>query len=372
MIPTVAQVTEMIEDLAPREVSLADDPVGMQCGKPSNPVRRIVFALDASESTVDQALAFKADLLVTHHPLLFRPVGQGMDNSPVGIAFVKALRGNLSVYSAHTNLDASPVGINSHLAELLQMSQTRTLLQTGPDSMYKVVVYVPQKDLAAVRGAAFGAGAGRIGNYSHCSFAVKGEGTFLGDDTTRPVVGSPGSLETVSEIRLEIPASAASLGTVLDAVRESHPYEEPAIDVVPLVKQASGFGLGLTGLMPSRVSIGEIAVKLKKATGANTMRLVGNRGRKVRRVAICAGSGSSLLEQVVDSGAELFITGDVKFHEARTAEDKGLSILDVGHFASEIYGMIRFTEVMEEKFKDMGWKVKIQCAKEKDPFKPVG
>lgn len=346
--------------------------MGIQCGELNHVVKRIMFALDASGSTVEQALASRSDLLVTHHPLLFQPLKQGMEKSPAGMAFVKAVQGGLAIYSAHTNLDASPKGINSFVSELLQVSKSRILYPTGPGAGYKVVVYVPHENLIAVRDAAFEAGGGRIGNYSHCSFSTEGEGTFKGDDTTSPAIGVPGKLETVKETRLEILVPEMRLRPVLNALRDRHPYEEPAIHVLPLSRQPSRFGIGLTGQLPARMSISEIAAKLKRATGARTMRLVGNKGRKVRRVAICAGSGSSLMEEVMASGAELFITGDVKYHQARTAEEKGLSILDVGHFSPERYGIICFGRILEGKFREKGWKVVTEYAKEKDPFAPVG
>jgi dinuclear metal center YbgI/SA1388 family protein len=372
MTPTFAQIIRVIEEIAPMEMSLTDDPVGIQCGDPDLPVRRILFALDASESSVEQALASQSDLLVTHHPLLFQPLGQGMEKYPAGIAFTKAVRGNLAVYSAHTNLDASPSGINSSFAELLKLSETRVLCPAGPGGGFKVVVYIPVSNIVPVREAAFEAGAGRIGNYSKCSFAVEGEGTFFGNDSTKPAVGVPGNLETVAEARLEFLVPDEKLGPVLDAVRAGHPYEEPAVDVYPLIGQLSHAGMGLKGKLPTKMSIGEVAAVLKKATGAGPVRLVGRKGRKVHYVAVCAGSGSSLIEQVIASGAELFVTGDVKYHDARIAEEKGLSILDVGHFGPEKYGMVRFRKLMEGKFKEKRWQVETECAKEKDPFGPVG
>lgn len=370
--PTAGQIIGIIEEIAPREAAVSEDPVGIQCGEPDRSVRRIMFALDASKSTVEQALDARADLLVTHHPLLFQPLAQRTVDSPTGIAFKQAVRGDLVVYSAHTNLDASSQGINTSLAQLLKLTETRILYPTGSDGGFKMVVFVPEHAYISVREAAFKAGAGRIGDYSKCSFMIAGKGTFLGNDTASPSVGIPGHLETVEEIRLEMMVPEKRLRPVLEAVRRGHPYEEPAMDVYPLAGQGFGTGIGLTGLLPSRVSVGKVAAILNDALSANVTRLVGRKGREIRHIAICAGSGSSLLEEVFTSGAELFITGDVKYHEARTAEEKELSILDVGHYAPERYGLVRFSEFLAGKIRQKGWKVDVRYAKEKDPFAPVG
>jgi dinuclear metal center YbgI/SA1388 family protein len=330
-----------------------------------------MFALDACKSTVKQALSARADLLVTHHPLFFQPIEQSAVDSPIGAALMEAVRGDLVIYSAHTNLDVSPQGINVSLAELLKLTGRRVLYPIDSGGDFKLVVFVPSPALVSLRDAAFKAGAGRIGSYSKCSFSVAGQGTFFGDKTTAPSVGESGQLETVAEARLEMLVPEKRLRSVLDAVRRKHPYEKPAIDVYPLAGQGFETGLGLTGLLPSRTSVGEIAVNLRAVLSTKVIRLVGRKGRKIRHVAICAGSGSSLLKEVLASGAELFITGDLKYHEARTAEENGLSILDVGHYAPERYGLARFSTLVAGKFKQNGWKVDISFAKEKDPFAPV-
>ncbi len=341
--------------------------MGLQCGEPARPARRVMFALDANEDTVSQALHAGAELLVTHHPLLFRPLGPGSTASPAGAAFVEAVRGGLTVYSAHTNLDASSHGINASLAKLLSLTKTKTLLPTGSDG-FKIVVFLPVSALEPVKKAAFGAGAGRIGHYRNCSFSVQGEGSFLGDGTTNPTVGIPGCMETTREARLEVLVPEGRLKDVLDAVRRKHPYDEPAIDVYPLAGKPSGVGIGLVGLLPSKVPVRQIAEILKKTLRIKTVRFVGTEGRKVRQVAVCAGSGGSLLDAVFASGAELFVSGDIKYHEARTAEERRLSILDVGHFGPERYGILRFSERIKRETRERGWEVAISCAREKDPF----
>ena len=356
--------------MAPGETALPEDPVGLQCGDTMRPAGKVMLALDASVSTVKQALASGADLLVTHHPLLFEALGPGNIHSPSGEAFVKAVQGGLAVFSAHTNLDASPEGINASLADIVGLKEREVLHPTGP-GLYKVVVFMPPSFLETIRGAIFQAGGGRIGPYSDCSFATRGEGTFLGNETTRPVIGSRGQREAVGETRLEVQVPEERLAGVLEAVKKAHPYEVPVIDVSPLKGKPQGVGIGVVGLLPSAKSLGDIAVQVKDALRQKAVRIVGSPGRKVRKVAVCGGSGGSLLPSVYLAGAQLYISGDIKFHEARSAQERNLSILDVGHFAPERYGMLRLGERIVGEFKKRGWDVPLLYAKEKDPFTTI-
>ncbi|UCG37689.1 MAG: Nif3-like dinuclear metal center hexameric protein [bacterium] len=368
--PTIAQLIRKIEESSPREIAAEGDPVGLQCGDPLHSAGRVMFSLDAGEQAVSQALEARAELLVTHHPLLFKPLSPDTLKEAAGRAFVKAVQGGLAVYSAHTNLDAAREGINASLGQLVGLTRTRVLHPLGP-GQFKVVVFVPHQALEKVREAAFEAGAGRIGGYSRCSFSTPGTGTFFGEAGSAPTVGVRGRLEEVQEARLEVLVPEAVLAGVLHAVRRQHPYEEPALDVYPLMRTDSPHGMGLVGRLDRRTAVGEIAGRLSASLRVRTARLVGRPGRKVLRVAVCAGSGASLLPAVMASGAELFITGDLKYHEAREAQSGGISVLDVGHFAPERYGVVCFRERMERLFSESGWKVETLLAREQDPFVPI-
>ena len=348
-------------------MALPGDPVGLQCGDPEQPVRRLMMSLDATLRTVIQAARYKADLLVTHHPLLFEPVNRENILGPTGQVLSRAVKEGLSVYSAHTNLDASPQGINHSLADLLDIREKRVLQKTGP-GLYKLVVYVPPGKLDKIRSAAFNAGAGEIGDYSRVSFAVEGTGTFLPGEGASPAIGQPGRNEKLHEIRLEVSVSEETLNPVLSELRKVHPYEEPAIDIYSLISDTLDTGLGISGVLPVRLTVGDVAEKLSLRLKAGPFRLVGKKGIKIRKVAVCAGSGTSLLDAVIASGAELFITGDMKYHDARNAEDAGINVLDVGHFAPERYGLIRFGKLLERKFAVQGHAIETAYAKERDPF----
>ncbi len=359
-----------MEKIAPRSFALPEDPVGLQCGKLDRRVRRMMLSLDASLKTVRQAVESKADLLVTHHPLLFEPLVPETMGGSVGRVLALAIREELPVYSAHTNLDASPQGINASLANLLDLRNRRFIQPCGSES-FKLVVFVPGKDLERVRAAAFDAGGGRIGQYRGCSFTVEGVGTFHAEEGASPTTGRAGRDEKVREVRLEISVPSEFLGAVLSAVRKTHPYEEPAVDVYPTASGNHGAGIGITGSLPERQTVGQVAARVGSKLKPGSLRLVGVKGRKIESVAVCAGSGASLLDAAADSGAQLYITGDIKYHDARRAEDAGMNILDVGHFAPERYGINRFGKLLGETLARQGLQVNVLFAKETDPFRPV-
>ena len=344
--------------------------MGLQCGDNDQPVGRMMISLDASLETVRQAAEFKAGLLVTHHPLLFEPLTSKNISGAAGRTLARAIRAGLAVYSAHTNLDASPSGINASLANLLELRDVRFLQEGGPET-FKLVIFVPTESLERVQEAAFKAGAGMIGVYSRCSFAVPGVGTFRPEEGASPVTGQTGRDQEVRELRLEMSVTAGVLESVLDGVRKVHPYEEPAIDIYPTIASAARAGLGITGSLPQPSTAGQLAARMASAMKADSVRLVGKSGRRIKTVAVCAGSGGSLMAAAVTARAQLYITGDVKYHDARKAEDEGIQVLDVGHFAPERYGLGCFGKLLNEKLAGRGFNVEVKFAKEKDPFVPV-
>jgi len=369
-VPTVKQIIQIIEEIAPKSLALPGDPVGLQCGEPDQPVNRLMVSLDATLNTVIQAAESKTDLLVTHHPLLFDALTPENILGSAGKTLTRALHERLAVYSAHTNLDASPHGINNSFAGLLDLREMK-FLQPSSFESFKMVVYVPREQLELVKSAAFKAGAGQIGNYCGCSFSVEGAGTFHPEEGASPTIGQTGQSEKVSEIRLEVSVQSEDLGAVLASVRKVHPYEEPAIDIYPTIERTLAAGFGIVGMLPQQSTVAQVAIKIDSTLNSGSVRLVGKKDSSIRSVAVCAGSGASLLDVAIAAGAQLYITGDLKYHDARKAEDAGIHVLDVGHFAPERYGLFRFGELLENKFTGQGLKVRILYAEEMDPFVPV-
>jgi dinuclear metal center YbgI/SA1388 family protein len=361
-------IIQAVEDLAPLPLALPDDPTGLQCGDTSRNVTRLMLALDACEGTVAQAVKARAHMLLTHHPLVYTPLARLDMTTATGRALMEAAGAGLVVYSVHTNLDASPVGINAILAELAGISGPEPLMETGGVSRMKIAVFVPARSADRVRKAAFVAGAGQIGAYSSCSWASSGEGTFFGGPDSSPAAGTSGRLEQVDELRVEMVADRAQVREVVKAVAKAHPYEEPAIDIYELAPLPVDTGLGLVGRLGKAASPTEVAARLSKKLGTGTARVVSAGSRKVSRVAVCGGSGASLIKSAAACGAALFITGDIKYHDARQAEELGISVIDIGHYPAERYAFMQFGGYLEKKLKERGRAPRFLKAREKDPF----
>jgi len=326
-----------------------------------------MFALDASADVVSQAVKANAQMLVTHHPMIFEPLKKVDTSSPAGRALQNALAADLVVFSAHTNLDAAQTGMNRSLAKLVGLSDPVVLLQKEI-ARVKLVTFVPSGSIETVKAAAFQAGAGQIGAYTRCSFTTPGTGTFLGGAGSTPAVGRAGREESVEEIRLETLVESENATEIIAAICAVHPYEEPAIDVYSLSSSGSPYGLGLVGQIVPAVTIQKLAATLANRLKTDSVRLVGSAGKKISRVAVCAGSGASLLDSAIREKAELYITGDMKYHDARTAQEAGICMLDIGHFSPERFGLKEFVKDLKKRMKSDTALPEMIFAKEKDPF----
>jgi dinuclear metal center YbgI/SA1388 family protein len=323
------------------------DRVGLVCGDPEQEVRRVLFAVDPVEAVVDEARAFGADLLVVHHPLLLTPVSSVAATNAKGRAVHRLVRDGIALFTAHTNADVPADGTNDALARAVGLQDARVLHPTGDDGPDKLVVFVPVGDAARVREALTGAGAGAIGAYDSCTFTAHGEGRFRPLPGAAPAVGVVGDLEVVEECRVEAVLPRALRRQVVDAVRAAHPYEEPAFDLVELADPgpprtgtgpAATRGHGRVGALPAATTLGALAEQLAAALPATAhgVRVAGDRDRPVRTVAVGAGSGESLLEEVRRSGADAYVTSDLKHHRASEfLEEGGPALLDVAHWAAE-------------------------------------
>lgn len=364
---TVGQIVEEIEKIAPPEIAMPDDPTGLQVGSRDWQVKTVMLALDADHNTVSQAVKNGAGLLLTHHPLINGPLSRIDTESPTGRAIELCLVNRTAVYSAHTNLDAAAKGINASLADDLDLKSRSVLLPTGAERL-KLVTFVPHGSMEEVRDALFEAGAGHVGAYSRCSFVTHGEGTFFGGEGADPVVGEPGRLEKVQEARLEVVLPPTALPRAMEALRDRHPYERPAVDVYRMVSGNQETGIGLVGDLGKKTPVKALVSRLVKLLNARSPRFIGDPSGSAKRVALCAGSGAGLISSAVDRGADLYVTGDIKYHDARYARQVNLPVLDVGHFAPEIRGMRRFGDLLSEALGKRDIQVEIIFADEEDPF----
>jgi dinuclear metal center YbgI/SA1388 family protein len=342
-MPTVADVVAVLEAAYPPELAAGWDAVGLVCGDPAEPVRSVLFAVDPVPETVDEAAADQ--LLVTHHPLLLRGVhGVGAD-TPKGALVHRLIRSGTALFTAHTNADAADPGVSDALAAAIGIDVRGPLVGAPGPALDKVVTFVPMgPHLTAVRDALAAAGAGRIGDYSHCSFATAGTGQFMPLSGANPTIGEVGRLERVAETRLEMVLPRGRRAAVVAALRASHPYEEPAFDVLELAEIPSSRGLGRIGVLPAPEPLTAFTERVAAALPPTAwgVRAAGDPARPIETVAVCGGAGDSALGAAIDAGVDAFVTADLRHHPASEHLLAGSlagrptpALVDVAHWASE-------------------------------------
>jgi dinuclear metal center YbgI/SA1388 family protein len=337
--PSIAQLLSALGRMAPWDKAASWDPVGLQLGDPAAPAVRVAVCHEVTEPVLEAVEAERPDLLVSYHPLLFRPTTRlVVGRSPSGRA-LRLVRGGVSLAVAHTNFDVAPGGASEALAEALMLAEVAGFGPLeGPDSV-KVVTFVPAEAADRVADRMAAAGAGVIGNYTHCSFRTEGTGTFFAGEGTTPAAGQEGTLNREAEIRLEMVAPRSREGAVVEALLAAHPYEEPAYDVYD--RRGEAGMLGRIGRPAAGATLGSLAELVVERLGADGMRTAGDPRRELTRVAVVPGSGGQFLAEAAGLGADLMVTGDVSHQQAAEALDQGLAVIDPGHVASERPGVQR-------------------------------
>jgi len=365
----IQDLVGLIHRLYAPELAEDWDNVGLQVGDPGRPLDRVMVALDPGLEAVEAARDAGAQALVTHHPLLFKPVKRLTPDDAVGKVLWTAVRDDVAIISAHTNLDCAVDGLNSWLAQKMGVEQAIPLQAVAGDYL-KLVVFVPVGHEDAVADALFSAGGGQIGAYDQCSFRSRGEGTFRPGPGTQPYIGTLGQREKAEEVRLETIITKRKLLRVLEKMQKVHPYEEVAYDLLPLQNQVPGAGLGRIGRLAQQTSLGEFAARVKESLGCDHLRLIGADQMPVRKVALCGGSGAFLLQTAHRQGADVLVTGDVKYHEARQAEELGIALIDAGHFATEQLMIEQVTQSLQAAARQLNWGVAFEAyTGEEDPFR---
>jgi dinuclear metal center YbgI/SA1388 family protein len=371
MTPTVADIIKLIEAIAPPHLAETWDNCGLQVGKRQWPVTHIRTALDPLPEVVSDALADGVDLLVTHHPLLFKPVKQVDFGTALGQIIRGAATGCMAVYAAHTSLDTAPGGLNDILADRIGLEKTRPLVPAAEARFYKLVIFVPTAHVEAVTDVLVAAGAGTIGAYSGCTFRTQGQGTFIPGPGTNPYAGKRGRMNQVAEDRIETLVAAGDLEKTVAAVKAVHPYESMAYDAYPLAGHEPQQGLGRIGQLETKMELGAFADHISKVLGlSGGIRLVGDPQRNVSKAAVCTGSGSSLTEAFLASGADVYVSGDMHYHDARSIEGAGLGLVDIGHFASEHIMVGAVADLLRRQVEAAGYSAVVTtCEVERDPFR---
>lgn len=329
----LADIEQFFDSWAPRWTAWERDNVGLQVGRRSKKIKNVLVTLDVTPEVVGEAIKKKIDLIISHHPLLFRPPSSISDSNPVGSLILSLAEAGIALFSAHTNLDAAPDGVSFALARALGV-QTPRFLAPLEDTLVKIAVFVPPSHVDRVAAAMSDAGAGHIGDYELCSFRTSGTGTYRGSEGTRPSVGSPGQFERVEEVRLEMMAPKARVTGIVSAMKSVHPYEEVAHDITPLVNVNPNFGMGAIGDLSARETVRSFLTRLKKVIQADSTRFTGSLTQGVRRIAVCGGAGSELLEYAINAKADVFVTADVRYHPFHEAAGR-IVLVDAGHWETE-------------------------------------
>jgi dinuclear metal center YbgI/SA1388 family protein len=348
-IPNGHEVIQLFEAFSPKSFALEGDKIGLQIGKLNRPVKNIMVALDVLEDVIDEAIENKVDLIIAHHPPIYRPLKNVITDQPSGRIVEKCMKNDIAIYAAHTNLDVAKGGVNDLLAAALQLQNTEVLIPTYEIPLKKLVVFVPEEAAEQVRIALGMAGAGHIGNYSHCAYTSQGVGTFLPHEGANPYIGRIGDLTQVNEIRIESIFPASIQKKVISEMLKAHPYEEVAFDIYPLDNKGETMGLGKIGTLVEELSLKDFAEFVKKVLDVKTVRVVGNVNDRVKKVAVLGGDGNKYINDAKFRGADVYVTGDIYYHVAHDAMMMGLNIVDPGHNVEKVMKK-GVTELLKKEF----------------------
>jgi len=349
------QITQFIESIAPLAFQESYDNAGLIIGHPDDEISGILITLDITEEILDEAISKKLNLIVCHHPIVFSGIKKLNGKNYIERCVAKAIKNDIDIYAAHTNLDSVFGGVNSKICEKLNLQNCR-ILAPIPNFLKKLVTFVPVADAEKVRKALFEAGAGHIGNYDSCSFNQSGSGTFKGNDLTNPYVGEKNQLHTEDEIRIETIFPKHMQSKVIHALLLAHPYEEVAYDIYPLDNEYPMAGIGMIGELSEPADELDFLRKLKETFNCQVLKHTQLLGKPIQKVAVCGGSGSSYLGKAMAQKADIFISGDFKYHQFFDAENQ-IIIADIGHYESEQFTSELIYRILTEKFVNFAFNV---------------
>ncbi|MFS0822676.1 Nif3-like dinuclear metal center hexameric protein [Bacillus sp. 1P02SD] len=370
-IPNGFEVIQVFEQFSPKYLAVEGDrdKIGLQIGTLNKPIKKMMVVLDVLEEVVDEAISSEVDLIIAHHPPIFRPLRAIQTDTPAGRIIEKCILHNIAVYAAHTNLDVAVGGVNDLLANALELTNIELLAPTHEERLKKLAVYVPRENADVVRTALGTAGAGFIGDYSHCTFNTEGTGTFLPHEGTNPHIGVVGQLEKVDEIKIETVFPSSLQKKVVTAMLKVHPYEEVAYDIYPLENEGNALGLGRVGYLQHEMTLQQFAQHVKDKLEVDGIRVVGSLTDKVKKVAVLGGDGNKYISHAKRAGADVYVTGDMYYHVAHDAMMMGLNIVDPGHNVEKVMKK-GVANVLTERFKEKKYEVLVITSElNTDPFK---
>ncbi len=347
---TVANLSAALESIAPLSLAADWDNVGLLLGDSAAPIEHVMTCLSVTPDVVAEAIQERVQLIVSHHPILFRPTKKLTTRTPEGRMLLDLVQAGVAVYSAHTAFDNCSGGINEQIAKRLGLIGVAPLRLGDAAGQCKIIVFVPDKDLGKVSDAMFAAGAGRIGQYRECSFRLAGTGTFFGSEETNPTIGARGQREEVAEWRLEVLCPDTLAEPVVAAMRAAHSYEEPAYDVYPLRRQRAPLGEGRIGSLPAPLPLADFARLVKTALAASSVQIVGAHQAAVQRIAIACGAAGEFRADAHAQKADAFVTGETRFHDCLAAEADRIALVLPGHYASERPGIEALANMLATQF----------------------
>ncbi|MBN1118943.1 MAG: Nif3-like dinuclear metal center hexameric protein [Bacteroidales bacterium] len=338
------EIIQILESFAPTAFQEDYDNSGLVIGSPDADVSGVLCTIDVTMEVLDEAISKKLNMIVSHHPVIFQGINKLNGKNTVEEIVIKAIKNDILLYAGHTNFDSVINGVNNKIAGKIGLENCK-VLSPLKNKLLKLVTFVPETHAEQVRQAIFDAGAGNIGNYESCSYNIEGTGTFKGNEVTNPFVGEKGRLHFEKEIRIETVLPAIIKSRVINALLKSHPYEEVAYDLYAITNELKTAGAGLIGELPNVLETEELLKLLKEKFKAEGIRYAGNRKKPIKKIALCGGSGSFLINQAKMQNAHAFITGDIKYHQFFDADNK-LIIIDIGHFESEQFTKDIFYELL--------------------------
>ena len=345
------EIINFMESFAPSFLAESWDNPGLLVGSKSADIKKILVALDAEEPVIDEAVKIGADLIVTHHPFIFKGIKKIDFDEPMGRKVFKLIKNNIGVFSAHTNLDIAFGGTNDVIAKIINLKNIDILEETFSEKVFKLAVYVPKEHAEKIRQVIFEENAGEIGNYSCCTFSYEGVGTFKPLEGSNPFLGEKDKVEYAKEEKIETIVLEKNLKGLIEKIIKVHPYEEPAYDVYMLDFNGKKFGIGRIGEVEP-VLFKNFAKDLKNKLGLSDIRVVGDLEKEVKKAAICTGSGIEYMYAAKKMGADVFITSDFKYHEMQQAKELGIALIDATHYASEHAVLPYIKEYLEKSLKD--------------------
>ncbi len=344
----VSDVTQYLESIAPRPYQESYDNSGLLTGSADQEVKGILVTLDCIEAVVEEAVKLNCNLIIAHHPILFKALKKLTGSNYVERTIIKAVKNDIAIYAIHTNLDNVHSGVNKKIAEKIGL-QNLKILAPKPNTLTKLATFIPPTDAETVLEALYKVGAGQIGNYKNCSFQLSGTGTFMPNDQATPHIGKANQQELVNEVRAEVIFPAYLESQIIQTLKMTHPYEEAAYYLTPLTNENQEVGSGMVGELAIEMEPVAFLKHLKREMNLQVIRHTTLLDKPVRKVAICGGSGSFLLPNAIHAGAQVFITADFKYHEFFDADNQ-IVIADIGHYESEVFTKDLLGDILNEKF----------------------